>query len=199
MLVANLYTLVYTGTITQQKFPIWDDLQTSRSTQTWVLWIFAIVDRVQKCYLQTNSGKSLMSFVHYQVSNAGQDVRAAKGNQRSKQEWNWVIFFYYSTSTFCRVRFFPSQPRWTVSVSGHSCSGHGRSTALIIVFILLTWECYVNFLCFAPVWDDHCQNLSCAKETENQTKQKIWGTNILYVTLYYNITQCWQHNIILKL
>lgn len=55
---------------------------------TWVQRIFRIVDMVQKCYLATKSGKSLLPSLHYQASNAAQDVRAAKCNQRSKQEWN---------------------------------------------------------------------------------------------------------------
>ena len=124
-------------------------LQTSKQ-------ILRIVDRFTECYLATKSGKSPMPSAHHQVSSAAQDVRAAKWNQRSKQEWNWVIFMYYSTSTFCWVVSVPSLHRWTVSVSGHSCHGHGRrSTAGLIGFILPAWSVTLIFYAFF-----HCMGRS---------------------------------------
>lgn len=113
------------------------------------------------------------SCLHCQVSSAAQDVRAAKWNQRSKEEWNWVIFMYYSKSTFCRVLLFRRQPRWIVSLSRHSCHGRGEEQSSDNWFYTLNLECYADFICFALVWDIHCQNLSCAKETESRQNRRF--------------------------
>lgn len=146
---SNIST-VSAGTVTQT-------LQTSKQ-------LLRIVDTVQKCYLATKNGKPPMPLLHHQVSSAAQDVSAAKWNQRSKQEWNWVIFMYYSASTFCWVLSVPSQPRWTLSVSGRSCHGHGRTNSGDNWFYTSNLGCYVDFLCSSAVWDAPCQSLSCAKK-----------------------------------
>lgn len=71
---------------------------------------------------------------------------------------------YYSKSTFCRVLLFRRQSRWTVSLSGHSCH-----------VMLLTWTVMLIFYALHPVWDVHCQNVSCAKETDKAEKTEgLW-------------------------
>lgn len=72
---------------------------------------------------------------------------------------------------------FPACPRWTVSVSGHSCHGHGRSTARKIVFYTFNLECYVDCLCFFfTVRDTHCQSMSMSRLNRHLRKNKKWQT-----------------------
>lgn len=91
---------------------------------------------------------------------------------------------YYSTSTFCRVLFSPSQARWTLSVSDNSCSELGRRTAVIIYFKLLTWGCYLDLYTFLLYCIKFTVVIRLYSRDSKLDKTKSCRDNILFVQIY---------------